>query len=294
MSGIEVLPHNADRDDWLAERRKGIGASEIAAVMGISPWDSPFSLWWHKHMGWETPDNPEMMAGRRLEPVIADWFAEQFVDGNGEMSLMVRPAGLYRNADREWQLATPDRLLMLPVQGRPSVFRCGALLECKAAFSWEGWGYEGTSEIPVHYRAQALWQMDTVGVDLVHVAAFAGLHFRRFLVRRDEKDLRAMRFAGERFMESLAEGEPPDVDGHSATLSTLRRVHAFIEDREQEIPARVAANWLRAKTFTARAKKVEARHSAVLRSYLGTAKTAVCDGIRVASRTSDDKLKRMS
>lgn len=27
-----------DRTDWLNERRKGIGGSDVAAIVGLSPW----------------------------------------------------------------------------------------------------------------------------------------------------------------------------------------------------------------------------------------------------------------
>lgn len=282
MSAFQVLPATAPRGEWLAARRPGIGASEIAAVMGISPYDSPFSLWWRKHMGWETDVNDEMEAGTRLEPAIAGWFADANPD------LAVRKTGLWRNDERPWQMATPDRLLM--PRGRAGFRACTALLECKAAYNWDGWGEEGTDQIPVHYRAQALWQMDTLGLDVVHVAAFAGLGFRAYRVRRDEKDLVMMREAAHRFMKSLANGEPPDVDDHSATLPTLRRINTAIDDIEQEIPGRVATGWLRAKRFKALATRVEKRYAAELRAHLGTAKKATFDGRVFAARSTDDKL----
>lgn len=292
MSGVLVLPADADRADWLEARQAGIGASEIAAVMGISPYDSPFSLWWRKREGWQADVNDEMAAGTRLEPVIADWFAEQCLCHNGEPLMTVRRAGLYRHPERSWQLATPDRLLILPQQDDEQVLRCGALLECKAAYSWDGWGEQDTDEIPVHYRAQALWQMDTVGVDLVYVAAFSGLSFRSYMVRRDEKDLAAMREAGRRFWQSLIDDVPPDPDEHSATLPILRRINAAIEDREQEIPAPIATGWQRAKRFKDLATRVEKRYAALLRKELGTAKTAVLAGRVFAARSTDDKLMR--
>jgi putative phage-type endonuclease len=286
VTAVQLLRADASREQWLARRQHGLGASEIAAVLGISPYDSPFSLWWRKHMGWAADVTEEMAAGTRLEPSIAAWFAD------ANPNLAVRKTGLWQNAERPWQIATPDRLLM--PHGRNTLRACTALLECKAAYSWDGWGDEGTDDIPVHYRAQCLWQMDTLGVDVVHVAAFAGLGFRAFLVRRDEKDLVMMREAGRRFMKLLADGEPPDVDEHSATMPILRRINAAIEDRKQEIPGPIATGWLRAKRFKDLAAKVERRYAAELRAHLGTAKTAIYDGRTIAARSTDDKLMRKS
>lgn len=311
MTATLLLPHDGPREDWLKLRREGIGASEIAAVMGISPYDSPFSLWWRKHMGWDTEPNTEMTTGTFLETTIARWFTEAT---KPQQDSIVAPGGLYAAEGRPWQLATPDRLLADPCgccwNGN---CKCGlygncsdcmntylgsppfALLECKwVAYSWDGWGEDGTSVIPVHYRAQVQWQMDVMEVAEVFVCALGPGGFRTYRIQRDDKDVTAMREAGRRFMESLAEGTPPDVDDHTATLPMLRRVHGTIEDREQEIPSPIAAGWLRAKRFKDLATRVEKRYAAQLRAHLGTAKTAVCDGRTIAARTADDKLTRKS
>src|SRR5262245_52949583 len=70
-----TLAPDIDRAAWLEARRKGIGASEIAAVLGISPWESPFSLYWRKVNGWDYEPSSEMEWGTRLEPVIAEKYA---------------------------------------------------------------------------------------------------------------------------------------------------------------------------------------------------------------------------
>ena len=46
MKPVIIKP--SSHDEWLAEREKGIGASEVAAILGLSPWDTPFSLWLKK------------------------------------------------------------------------------------------------------------------------------------------------------------------------------------------------------------------------------------------------------
>jgi putative phage-type endonuclease len=312
MSAVLLLRHDADRELWLKRRRDGIGASEIAAVMGISPYDSPFSLWWRKFMGWDMEPSPEMRVGTFLESAIADWFALQ---GDPNSNLTIARGGLYGSYDRSWQLATPDRLIHAacsncdgdgfathPLIHSSICEQCHgdgigspplAVLECKwVAYSWDGWGEDDSNEIPVHYRAQVLWQMDVMDLAEAFVCALGPGGFRVFRIYRDEKDLTMMREAGRRFMESLAEGQPPDVDDHTATLATIRRINTEIEDREQEIPAPVAAGWLRSKRFKDLAERVERRYSATMRAYLGTAKTAVCAGRTIAARTSSDQLRR--
>jgi putative phage-type endonuclease len=316
MTAIMLTRPDASREEWLEARQAGIGASEIAAVMGISPYDSPFSLWWRKRNNWGADVNAEMSTGTFLEDTIAAWFIQH---GDPNENLVFERSGLYHHPDRAWQLATPDRLILtldncgglcdeaglVPnpestffIEGYEPCWTCLSfkvvgLLECKwVAYSWDGWGAEDTDDIPVHYRAQALWQLDVMGVDEVIVCALGPGGFRTYRVRRDEKDLTQMREAGRRFWQSLIDDIPPDVDDHAATLPILRRVNAQIEDREQEVPAWVADGWVRAKAFKDLATKVERRYAAELRTCMGNAKTAVLAGKAVATRTSDDKLTR--
>lgn len=277
MTGVLVATHEPGSPEWLALRRSGITASEIAAVMGISPWQSPFSLFWSKVNDWHAQGTDEMDAGNRLEPVIADWFADRHPE------VRVTPTGTWRNSERPWQIANPDRLLLFP-EG----FRCAALLECKAVFSWDDWGDEGTEDVPVHYRAQCLWQMDAVGVDIVFIAAFSGLQFRQFEIRRDDTDLKVMRDAAQAFLRRIALGDEPDIDEHSATLRTLKALHPSIEDRDQEIPAEVADGYRAARAALAVAQSEADGWESRLRAAMGDARRAVCAGSFVASRSMFD------
>lgn len=56
-------------EEWLEWRKHGIGASDAAAIMGISPWDTPLSLWERKTGRLpEKPQNRAMARGVVLEP----------------------------------------------------------------------------------------------------------------------------------------------------------------------------------------------------------------------------------
>lgn len=296
MTALELLaPHEATpaNEKWHELRRNAISASEIAAVLGISPWESAFSLYWRKVNGWEIEANDEMRAGTRAEPVIARWFEDWADEQDGDGPYRhVRAAGLYASDERPWQLATPDRLVMQS-SGHPGVFRFGALLECKyLVHGWDGWGEPGTDDVPVHYRAQALQQLDVMEVDETFVAAWHGAEFRCYRVRRDEKDLRVMRAAGRDFMDRIAAGEPPPIDDHAATLRTLKMLHPDLEDRTAEVSADVAAGYRRARALKARAEAALAGFEAKLRAQMGSANRAACDGERVATRVISEVAER--
>jgi putative phage-type endonuclease len=264
---IELLPPGTGPHDerWHELRRAGVTASEIAVVMGISPYDSPFNLYWSKVNDWRWGGNEYTGVGTHLEDAIADWWAAEHAAELGDPPLM--RAGLYAHSERPWQLATPDRKVRFSLAGR--IVEHG-LLECKwVAQSWDGWGEQGTDEVPVYYRAQALWQLDVLGVDEVHVAVLGPTGFRAYLVRRDEEDLAVMRAAGTEFMRRLESREAPDLDGHSATISALQRLHPSVGEGDVEVPVELAERYRLARAERDEAKDRVAVCEAEIRAALG-------------------------
>ncbi len=292
MTAVEVLPPGAPEEKWLAARREGIGASEIAAVLGLSPWESPFSLYHRKANGWEMSDAEHLEAGRRAEGMIADWFADR-ADPNENLAVL--PAGLYAHPERPWQLATPDRLVSLACDC-PPVTHCQrciwpdpvAVLECKHPYSWDGFGDDGTDDVPVYYRAQVLWQLDVLGVEKGYLAAYAQHQLRIYTIRRDEKDLEVMREAGRRFMRRLEVGDPPDIDEHTATIATLKRLHPSLEDGDVEADVQFAEAYQRARAAAARGEALVKRFEARIRQMLGNKRRLMCGTKLVASRSVYD------
>jgi putative phage-type endonuclease len=88
------LPQNEAQ--WHIWRRQGIGASEAAAILGLSPWVTPLQLWARK-TGREPDeaDNFAMSRGRRLESVIRQlyearvgWTAQAICVGHDRLPWM--------------------------------------------------------------------------------------------------------------------------------------------------------------------------------------------------------------
>ena len=282
-----LLPHDAPRDDWLAARRQGITASEIAVILGISPWDSPFNLYWRK-LGEipETFQTDAMSLGTYLEPWIADRWAEDHPEWWPGMG------GLWASDNRPWQLCTPDRLLFRGIPtGGPGTppDPDESVLEIKSAGSYDGWGPDGSDLIPPYYRAQVLWQLDTLGLEVAHVTCFflATRSRRDYVVAWDHDDIAIMRHAARQFLDRLERRDPPPVDDHSATTAALKALWPKVEpEATATVPDPLADDWAAAcaayKQAEARKKGIENR----LRSVMNNAKYAVrADGSKVATRS---------
>lgn len=156
-------------------RKTGIGASEIAAVIGISRWRTPMDVWLEKTGAIETPDlndNPHIYWGNRLEDVVASEFARR----NG---LKLTKKTTTRHAEAPWMLATPDRLIYDDK---------GELiggLECKTAGSRSAdqWGEEGTDDIPFEYILQVTQNMLVFGLKEWNVAVLIeGSDYREYKI----------------------------------------------------------------------------------------------------------------
>lgn len=274
-----ILPASAPRQEWL-DNRVGIGSSDIAAILGLSSWSSPYALY-HQKRGTlrDTPDNESMRWGRRFEEAIAEEFQEQH-----EGELWVRDSGLYRSTERPWQIATPDRELypwQIPPADDPL-----ALLECKTAGAFDGWGDAGTDAIPVHYRAQVQWQMDVLEVGVTYVAClFSGHTYREYIVERDDDDIAFMREAGEAFWRRVLNGDEPDVDWRPATRDALTEIYPGLDDDRAVVGDDIAERYRRAKELFDAAKREKDEAENELREAMGNAKYAVTFDGKVASRS---------
>jgi putative phage-type endonuclease len=310
MTAVELLPpHQAvnTNPEWHRLRRAGISASEIAAVLGISRWDSPFSLYWSKVNDWRAEQSDEMSIGAAVEQAVADLWADR---RDPHENLALAPAGLYASAAESWQLATPDRLVHRSCtecgdsrasSGWPSAgtycWTCSsslgqprAVLECKWAGSWDGWGDDDTDDIPVYYRAQALWQCHVLDVDQWYLGVLGPSGFRSYSGHRDRADIAVMVEHGRRFMDRLNRLDPPDIDdGHPATTAALKRLHPSIEPGEVETTPEFADGWRRARALRKRAEDLCDRFEVRARHDLGHYHRLVCGGKLVASRSVFDQ-----
>lgn len=259
--------------DWHAARAGRLGGSDMAAVLGRSPWVSHYRLWHLKQQLVTEGETTDAQArGHYLEPAIAQWWADQHPE------FEVVNAGTYTHVERDYQLANPDRLLL---QDGKVV----GLLELKSDAQDEHWGRPGTGETPLYYRTQIQWYMDCLGLDVAHVAMIgARLEFREYVVDYDPDDARILRQRAEAFLDSMLFGEVPDIDSTDVTYQTVRELHSGIEDREVELALGQVAEFTAARDAKAAADAEWTRVRSEMADHMGEAKRAVFLGQRIANR----------
>ena len=274
MTGRQISAVQPGTPEWL----RYMSASKIAAVLGISPWESPYSLWCQMAgLIDPEPETVEQSRGHYLEPSIAAWLADQ------HPHQQLTPGGCWINTDRPWQLASPDGRFL--ANGRTV-----ELAEYKTDADGSGWGEPGTGEIPLYYRAQVTWQMDTVGARRTRLGVLTSrLEFREYVVDYDPADAALMRAAAVEFLDSLLWQEMPDLDPHPATYEAVKRLHPDIRDKKDpladlNVDDDLAIEFLTALADADRAAQRAARARTSLAAAMKDARRARWNGHTLATR----------
>lgn len=204
-----VVIGSADDDTWHKSRRSGIGASEIAVVMGATEWESILELYYRKTGEYEPEDEHQdewLFWGKALEDVIQHELAKRA--GVRIDSGMIQPH--LRSTVHRWAMATPDAMT---TAGEP--------VEAKNI----SWGYdpgEWAERIPEKYYLQTQHQMLVTGAERCLFGALLwGSKLIWEWVPRDEHTIRKIIKAGSEFWSRVERGEPPLSDGHPGARRLL-------------------------------------------------------------------------
>ena len=130
-------------DEWKNIRRQGIGGSDAAAVMGFSPWRTPYDVWAEKVQGVEPEaKNPEALKyGKYAEKYVADTYQERTGYVVRNFNMTISDGCLQGNVDR--LVNTSGGLTSYK-----SEIRADVILECKTTNDYN-WDY-----VPLFYQAQ--------------------------------------------------------------------------------------------------------------------------------------------
>lgn len=261
-----------DERAWQEWRRGGVGGSEVAALLGLSSYDSAVSLYFRK-IGLlddeEREESERQRIGHRMERVLAEEFHDRTgLYVVGEQTWCEHPAAPHRRA-------TVDGFASDSLVDRAMGHATDALgvveFKTDGRFSWP-------DGVPPNIRAQVVWQMGVTGLEHAWVVVmFAGFKVEVFEIAWDADaiaDWRYMTELADRFWnDNVLAGVAPAMDDSDATTEALTWVHREI-DPDALLDADDEGRRLVDAVQTAQRRRIasegdEKRLKNELRAYLG-------------------------
>lgn len=199
------------RDEWLARRRNGIGGSDAAAIVGLNPYSSPYSVWADKcGYSQDIADNEAMRQGRELEGYVAARFCEATGKNVHRVNQMIQ------HPEHAWMLGNIDRKVIGEHAG----------LECKTSKDIHLMRYRN-GEYPPEYYVQCLHYMAVSGYRKWYLAVLVyGTDLLHFEINWDDDEIAELIRREKAFWDGhILTHIPPPADGSDATSNALAQVH---------------------------------------------------------------------
>lgn len=264
---IEIVknPPKPGTDEW----RKTITASKVPAILGLSPWQSPFQLW-HE------------MAGNLAPEEIDDTKQEMFDWGHSAELAM---ADYWLKLNPEWELSEGEVAYTdtsLPFPNLVTLDRVATHketgwqkdIEMKTANSFDSiqkWGKPGEfNAVPANYMAQHLIQRRISGIHdgelMLTGLGKPEIHKMDYMEEVAEGIIQRLTA----WSESLEANEPPDLDDSKATYSAVRGLHPGIErDTELQVTPDYAKFLLGLKSESENKEKEFRKEKSILMNNMG-------------------------
>ena len=210
---ILVNTEGMSNEEWLKWRKKGLGGSDIAAILGISKWSSAIDIWLQKtnQKFDETIENEAMTWGKILEPVIR----EQFKQRTGKKVVEVH--SILQNEEYRFMLADLDGLTE-DENGAPAILE----IKCVSEYKRSEWDDD---QIPYYYMTQVMHYLAVTGLDTAYVCALIGANSMIIREVKADQEMIAMLVACEKnFWDKVVNCVRPEADASDACKELLDSV----------------------------------------------------------------------
>ena len=198
-------------EEWLEHRRKGIGGSDAATIVGLNPYNSLYALWADKQGFLPTKDDNEAMrVGRDLE----EYVARRFCDATGKK--VRRTNYIYAHDDFDFIRANVDREIIGENAG----------LECKTTSAYAKSDFD-SGEIPLNYLCQCYHYMNVMGYEKMYLAVLVmGWGFYWYEIPSDKAEQSSLLDAERVFWgRYIAGDEVPAPDGSESAAEAVAKVN---------------------------------------------------------------------
>lgn len=193
--------HFDNEDDWLEIRTKGIGGSDIGALMGLNKYSSPLLVYKQKVEGYKVDlsNNANVKKGKDLENFILTNFVNPLVSSKGYV--VGKPDFMIVNSDMPYFRANVDGIAYKP----GTSFEDNIIIEIKWVSEWaeQNWNGPEFNGIPASYYAQVQLYMAVTGCKGTLVCALfdKDWEFHKFWIPRDEMFILKMKTIAKKFYD---------------------------------------------------------------------------------------------
>lgn len=238
--GVALPPTVQGSQEWLDQRRGGIGGSDVAAPMGAdnqarlsaSPWNGPHDVYASKVHNIDSPSNIAMACGHELEAL-----GVRLLSKETRLDIVAECGGSFHHHDYPWCRGSLDGI----VRDDNGVVIAGAEIKTSSDYAW--------STVPIYYVMQVQWYMFVLGLPRFYLGVILSRNsFDWFIVESDMEFQATLFSAALDFWTDhvLAEVPPPAdwsdscvgnfMGAKDADADRCRAIHtAEIERLEREI-----------------------------------------------------------
>lgn len=254
------------RSEWLEMRKQGVGASEVAAVVGENPYQSAYELWALKtgRLDDQFEDDERQEWGRALEPIIAQKAGERLgllsIKDEGEFATVQHPScsRLFATVDR--RCTAKDRKGPGSMEVKNTHWRFEP--------EWQTGG-------PVMYQLQLQTQLEVNGWSWGVLAGLVGGNAMTAIPMDRDKELGGIIVEQvEKFWELVKTDTAPPTDGSESCRRVLHKIHPRDDLSTIKLDAQfkaMADRMARLKSEIAWREGELEEHSNIIRDTLGKA-----------------------
>ena len=309
MTGpVPLVGWDASDEEWHQARRGGCGASDVAALLGFSPYRSPWAVWAQK-TGHPLASLDEESDATRLGHALEPWLLEQashLAYPDSIWAAAVKPdCRTYAHPEQPWRLASLDGVLPMPHRHKADcaivtthhlTCTCGAysrrnppdLVELKTAGLTTGRAHGWTdTQIPLGYDLQVRWQMHVMDAQICHVVALvAGRGLCHYPITRDlDLEAQLVEQVTTWWERHIIGGDEPPLTGRDAAMVAALYPHPV--RRSVQLDDTPALDWWQAYRDAhldeTEAKQRKAEAGTALKALIGDAEIGLVDGRPIAT-----------
>jgi putative phage-type endonuclease len=273
-----------NRKAWLQKRKKGIGGSDVAAILGIDSFRTPVMVYEDK-ISTEIDDQENKPNDPKT--ALMYWgtvFEDDILDAYEEVTgyTVERNIGSWAHPDKPWLLASLDGVTVIDGEQ--------VIVEAKN-IEWDRngeWGEPETDVISPRYMCQVQHYLNVTGLKKAHVAARISGILRVYKINRDdaliadiEEELRYFWF------ENVQKRVPPA----PVNMGDIKIIYPSCKTGEVKAKPELLTKAAQIKSLTEAIQKLNDQKESMkteIAGYIGEADTLVADdGTTVATFKSN-------